>query len=124
MMKSLPLPLFSALILLLAAHVQAETRPDHYQGEPAETLEQAVTNFSEYNARLAELLAGELTPAALSEVHQLTYTLENALAKINEETAALAQTLEEVHVASETNQPQLVKDRGEAYLAVSRTLIP
>lgn len=123
MMKSLPLFLFSALSLLLAAHVQAETRPDHYKGEPAEILEQAVTNFSEYNAKLAELLAGELTPAALNEVHQLTYTLENALAKINEETATLAQTLEQVHVASESNQPQVVKDRGEAYLEVSRTLV-
>ncbi|MBL1376924.1 DUF6746 family protein [Zobellella iuensis] len=124
MIKSLSLPAFSALSLLLAANLQAETRPDHYQGEPAETLEQAVANFSEYNAKLAELLAGELTPAALNEVHQLTYTLENALAKINEETATLAQTLEEVHIASESNQPQVVKDRGQAYLAVSRTLIP
>ncbi|PSJ42623.1 hypothetical protein C7H85_16700 [Zobellella endophytica] len=122
-MKPLPLSLFSALPLLLAAHVQADARPDHYGGEPAETLTQAVANFSEYNTRLAELLVGELTPAALNEVHQLTYTLENALAKINEETATLAQTLEEVHVASETNQPQVVKDRGEAYLKVSRTLV-
>ncbi|WP_375057003.1 DUF6746 family protein [Zobellella sp. DQSA1] len=123
MMKSLSLPAFSALTLLLASHAQADTRPDHYKGEPADTLVQAVANFSEYNTKLAEVLAGELTPAALNEVHQLTYTLENALTKINEETAALAETLEEVHIASETNQPQVVKDRGEAYLEVSRTLI-
>ncbi|MDP5292128.1 hypothetical protein Q9290_07480 [Oceanimonas sp. CHS3-5] len=124
MMKMRSRLLLTSLPLLLACHVQADTRPSHYKGEPAETLTQAVSNFTDYNARLAELLAGELTPQALSEVHQLTYTLENALARINEETTALADTLEAVHVASESNQPGVVRDRGEAYLEVSRSLVP
>ncbi len=123
-MTSRSLSLFAALSFLLLPNAQAESRPGHYKGHPADTLQQAVTNFSEYNDKLATLLAGDLTPATLSEVHQLTYTLENALQKINEEASDLTDILEEVHLASESNQPAVVKERGEAYLEVSRTLIP
>ena len=114
----------AAAALLFAALAFADDDYEHYKGEPSKTLEQAVANLSEYNNRLEKVLAGELTPEAMNEVHQLTYTLENALQKINEEAADLTDILEEVHLASESNQPAVVKERGEAYLAVSRTLIP
>lgn len=99
-------------------------RVDHYEGLPAETLEDAVKNFSEYNRKLAAVLdKGELTAEDLDTIHQLTYTLENALEKINEEFSALADTLEEVHVASETTDYETVKTKGQKYLSVSRQLI-
>ena len=84
----------------VAASGAAET-VQHYKGKPAETLPQAVANFSEYNRKLKALLDGPVTDADMAEVHQLTYTLENALKKINEEMAELADTLEKVHQASE-----------------------
>ena len=44
---------------------------------------QAVANFSEYNGKLEGLIQQEhLSPQDMHEVHMLTYTLENALAKI------------------------------------------
>ena len=65
------------------------------RAEPAETMEQALANFSEYNARLAALLEqDELTMADLAQIHQLTYTLENALERINDDLEDLAETLE------------------------------
>ncbi|WP_193074540.1 DUF6746 family protein [Pseudomonas sp. FME51] len=99
-------------------------RPAHFKGEPADTLQQAVTNLSEYNTKLDELLAkDELTPMDMHEVHQLTYTLENALQKIQADLADTAEVLEEVHIASETGKPGVVTEKGQAYLQTTRILV-
>ncbi|WP_339802977.1 DUF6746 family protein [uncultured Marinobacter sp.] len=121
-MKRSLIAMATVATLFSSAMVHAE-RPDHYKGLPANTLDEAVANFSEYNDKLAEVLQGELTPEAMNEVHQLTYTLENALGKVSEEFELLAETLEEVHIASESNDPQTVKKQGEAYLEVSRKVV-
>jgi gas vesicle protein len=102
-----------------------EERVDHYRGLPAETLEEAVTNFSEYNTRLAAVLdKPELTAEDLESVHEITYTLENALEKINAEMDELAETLEALHLASETDDPEGTKSHGADYLETARTIIP
>lgn len=110
------LPL-AGLLLALATPALADERPDHFKGEPAETLEQALSNLSEYNAKLSELLAkDDLTPVDMHEVHQLTYTLENALQRLDREVDSLAETLEEVHLASESADSGTVREQGKAYL--------
>lgn len=96
---------------------------EHFKGKPSNSLEQAVSNFSEYSSKLEQVLDGELTPEAMGEVHELTYTLENALGKINAEFDALAATLETIHVASEHADPDTVKTNGEKFLSVSREVI-
>ena len=96
---------------------------EHFKGKPAETLEQAVSNFKEYNQKLEQILKGELSPEAMNEVHQLTYTLENALGKINEEFDTLAETLESIHLASERADANTVKASGQQYLDFSRQVI-
>lgn len=122
-MKRSLIAVATAAALFSSAMVHAE-RPEHYKGLQANTLDEAVTNFSEYNDKLAEVLRGELDPVAMNEVHQLTYTLENALDKITEEFVSLAETLEEVHLASESNDPETVRNSGKAYLEVSRKVVP
>ena len=110
-------------ILSFSALTLAE-RPEHFKGKPAETLEQAVTNFSEYNSKLAKILAKDaLNPKELHQVHELTYTLENALEKINAEFIELAEILETVHVASETADAKTVKNQGLHYLNTARQAI-
>ncbi|EDM69737.1 hypothetical protein RAZWK3B_07999 [Roseobacter sp. AzwK-3b] len=95
----------------------------HYAPEPSETLEQAVENFAKYNAKLANVLDRDpLTTADMEEVHEYTYTLEIALAKINEELGALPVVLEEVHQTSEGDDPERLRAAGEAYLAQARLL--
>lgn len=122
-MKRLASSLFVAT-LGLSLPVLADDRPGHYEGEPAETLEQAVANFSEYNSRLEAILGkGELSSADLHEVHELTYTLENALEKLRDEMEDLAEVLEEVHVASENADAATVMSRGRLYLETSRQVI-
>ncbi|SDS99870.1 hypothetical protein SAMN05216198_3373 [Halopseudomonas litoralis] len=123
-----PFRLFAGIIVLgLSAASWAQNdaeRPAHFKGEPAETLQQAVSNLSEYNIKLDELLAkDQLTPMDMHEVHQLTYTLENALQKIQADLVETAEVLEEVHIASETGKPEVVKTKGQIYLETTRTLV-
>lgn len=109
--------------LAVAAGAVADERPSHFKGLPAPDLATAVSNFSEYNNRLEAAINGELTDADLGEIHILTYTLENALEKINVDLEALAQTLEKIHIASETANRDVLKDAGPVYLTTSRSVI-
>lgn len=95
----------------------------HFEGRPADTLPQAVANFAEYNGKLRAILDGKVTDADMADVHQLTYTLENALKKINDEMAGLAVTLEAVHQASEKLDRAAVLKHGRAYLSVADEVV-
>jgi hypothetical protein len=122
-MKSLLSAVMLGSTLFFAGAALADERPDHYKGKPSDTLEQAVANFSEYNQKLKTALAGELTPLAMVEIHELTYTIEVALEKIHAETAKLKDTLEELHVASEHMDTDTAKAHGDAYIKAAQTLI-
>lgn len=124
----LPIALLALLIALFMTSVfgtaQADERVDHFEGQPAETLEQAVANFSDYNERLSKVLSqDELTAADLAKVHELTYTLENALGKINSELTSLGETLEALHLASEALNEQSARDHGQDYLETAGKVI-
>lgn len=94
-----------------------ESRIDHFEALPSETLVQAVDNFTTHNVHLAAILEQEtLSMDDLNAVHELTYTLEVALEKLHTDLAALADTLEAVHVASETGDIDGVRVNGDAYL--------
>ncbi|CAM5349046.1 DUF6746 family protein [Thauera mechernichensis] len=95
----------------------------HFEAKPSETLDQAVANFSEYNTKLQAILDGAVSDGDMADVHQLTYTLETALAKMNEEMGKLAETLEEVHQASEKLDREGVIKHGKAYLETSRKVV-
>ncbi len=114
-----------AMGIAAAAPLSAGERVEHYEAAQAETLEQAVANFSEYNAKLSEVLAQpDLTANDLEAVHELTYTLEDALAKIRGDLAGLAETLEALHLASEAHEAEAAERHGADYLATARTLVP
>lgn len=108
---------------LIALPVTADDDVDHFQGLPAKTLEQAVTNISEYNRRLEKLLAGNLSPEVMTQIHQLTYTLENALDTLDDSIDQLEDTLEQVHKASERADSATVRSAGKQYLNNSRKII-
>ncbi len=121
-MKTQTLALLTCAALTFPVSSLAE-EVEHFEGKQSTTLEAAVANFSEYNKKLETILKGELTPEAMNDVHQLTYTLENALGKINEEFDGLAVTLEEIHLASERADTDGVASHGKSYLQTSRTVI-
>jgi len=112
----------AALSFGVATMAKAET-VEHFKGESADTLEEAVTHFKRYNHRLETLLKKDSMSAEdVTKVHELTYTLETALAKINQELDKLALTLEEVHLASEKYDADAVHEHGEAYMEVIKTI--
>lgn len=120
-MKRVNSPLLLAAALTLSASafaVQAE-RLDHFKGKEAKTLSEAYENLATYNRELQRLLEGELTAEAMAEIHQITYTLENALQTIDHEVDGTAETLEEVHLASERNNTAVTKEKGKQYLSRS-----
>lgn len=126
MKKTLLVPAL-ALVLgtAMVAHGHNHDRYDHFEGEEAATLESAVANFSAYNTKLADVLEhDELDAEALMTIHQITYTLENALEKIEDELDELADVLEDLHKASETGDVDAARKHGDAYLDTARKVIP
>lgn len=115
---------FAALPLATAPSAMAE-RFRHYEARQSNTLKEAVENFAAYNAKIAAVMAkDELTDTDLERIHELTYTLEDALARINRVMQALPQTLETLHIASENHQPAAVRGAGAVYLDIATTVIP
>lgn len=113
-----------AALLAFGSATLADDRPSHYEGLSADDLQTAVKNFSTYNAKLEALLAKKhLTPEDLAAIHEMTYTLENALGRITTEFAALEESLEEVHQASEHADAESVQEHGARYLDKSRKII-
>ncbi|WP_102797010.1 DUF6746 family protein [Bowmanella denitrificans] len=112
-------------MLMCSTLASAETRPDHYHGQSAESLEQALQNLDLYNAKLQQVVnKAELTIEDMVLVHELTYSLENALQRLDLELGNLAETLEEVHVGSEQAKTELVRIKARAYLQHSARLLP
>jgi|SRR5690554_4033873 len=123
------LPFFGALALS-AAFVTApalasddDKRPDHFKGQPSENLDQALDNLREYNEKLADVMNGELTPQKMAEIHQLTYTLEVALQRLDDEVDHLQDVLEDVHKGSEHMDFDKVTKNAKQYLETSGKIV-
>jgi septal ring factor EnvC (AmiA/AmiB activator) len=116
-MKTLILTLYASLVLLTSQSAMADERPDHFEGRASDTLEQALANLAEANREVAEILAQEeIAMADMARIHQLTYTLENALERIDEDYDQLEEQLEALHLASEGADPERARELGETYL--------
>ncbi len=100
-----------------------EDRAEHFEGKPANNLDQALTNFREANSKLTELLAkDELSGADMAQVHKLSYTIENAMARLQKEMDQMASDLEWVHKASERMDHKTVRAKGKNYLDAANKL--
>lgn len=109
---------------MVASAAVADDSHGHFKGKPSETLEQALVNFSEYNQKLSEVLKQEtLSALDMQQIHELTYTLENALEKINASMLELTETLEAVHVGSETGDTETTRAEGLRYLETARQIV-
>lgn len=95
----------------------------HFDGKNFDTLGDAVSAFHQYNQRLERLVGQpELSAQDMSQIHELTYTLENAIERMQAELEVLAETLEEVHLASEANDAARIQKFAVPYLAGSEQL--
>lgn len=100
-----------------------ERQYQHFKPEPAENLQQAIMNLNKYNAMLDEIVNGDLSAEDMAKVHELTYTLEVALARLSKELDVAANSLEEVHLGSEQMNKQRVKGFGKDYLKTLNHLL-
>jgi len=116
--------LAAALALGVAAlPVTASEEVDHYAAEPSETLAEALENLSAYNAKVAAVMDREtLGVADMEEVHEYTYTMEQAVARIASEMEKIAVVLERVHLSSEGDNPDALRGETEVYLELTAPL--
>ncbi|MDX5363343.1 MAG: hypothetical protein LPJ91_04225 [Pseudazoarcus pumilus] len=99
-------------------------RVAHYQGKQAEGLAEAVANLREANAKLAELLGGEVGEYDIHDIHSLSYTLEESLAKMRKELEHLQGEVESMHFYSEGLDREEVIQYGNVYLQGIAPLLP
>ncbi len=120
-MKIWKIAFFASLSMLIAQSALADDRPDHFEGQSADTLEQARANLAEANREIAAILAqDEISMTDMARIHELTYTLENALERIDEEYDELEDQLEALHLASEGADIERARELGDAYLDQSQ----
>jgi hypothetical protein len=124
-MKHLPFLLVAPVFALgLCGVARADDRPAHFKGEQAATLDEALAHLATYNAQLRDILArDELGPEDTAKSHERTYPLGNALGRIESEVEAMAESLEDVHVASERFELETVRTQGRRYLDASSKLV-
>lgn len=106
-MKNIVIIAIVSMLAFASFSFAEEERLGHFEGKEASTLEVTIVNLTEANARLRELLKKTLEPKDVVEIHELSYTAENALAEIAEEQVRLAALMEEVHLASESGASYL-----------------
>lgn len=115
--------LAAALFSVTLINISYADPVEHFQGKSADTLAVAISNFNKGNQRLKKMLSQDsLSGTDIAAIHELTYTLENALAKINDDLKQLTVTLEELHLASEDKDAVKVKTQGDKYLSVANDL--
>ncbi|ACV25661.1 DUF6746 family protein [Kangiella koreensis] len=114
----------SAIILAAATlSVAHATDVRHFKGEKPETMAEAIAIIEKYNAQLEGRIQYELTPYTMAEIHQMSYSLENALQFIEAHLDKTQDNLEKVHIASETNDPETVQKKGKEYLQGTKDLL-
>jgi hypothetical protein len=117
--------IFAAFCLTFSAASFAsdERNYDHFPGLKAPTMAIALCNISRYNDLLMQIIKkDEISVAEMTEVHELTYTLENAIGKLSEDLIQAKVDLEQVHLASETLQVAIIKRHADLYLATTDAL--
>ena len=95
----------------------------HFKGEQPKNLAEAFSILAKYNAKLEAATSSEPTPMQMSEIHQMTYSLENALEFIDDHIDEVEENLEHVHKASERMDTKTVLEKGKAYLMGSKELL-
>ncbi len=96
---------------------------DHFKGKPSPDLKSALCNLQEFDKKLKMATTGDkLTPTQMAEVHQLTYTLEVAVQRVQSELAIVAEELENAHKGSEVMANEKVKKGAKEYLTRTKLL--
>lgn len=114
----------SILLLSASQSTLADEKYNHFPSLKSEDINTALCNIKNYNEKLAVITSKtELSAEDMVKVHELTYTLENAVNFLRETLKQVSVDLEEVHKASERLEPKIIKSAGESYLSPTTTLV-
>ncbi|MBF7073597.1 hypothetical protein ISG33_09345 [Glaciecola sp. MH2013] len=115
--------LTTLLILGATSLVQADEKYSHFPAIESTNIQAALCNIKSYNQKLLAITSkAELTPEDMVKVHELTYTLENAVNFIKASLEQVSVDLEDVHKASERLDQKVIKESGEKYLAPTNVI--
>ena len=93
------------------------------EGQPIETLKQAVDALALNNDLLEVLLdKPELTDSDLAIIQRLTETIESALHKVDEEIDIMIEQVLEVRAGADGQEQERIRDSGQDYLERIKTL--
>ncbi|MBT0585990.1 DUF6746 family protein [Alteromonas oceanisediminis] len=126
-MKLMPLLLSTtfAATLCLSNTVVADDEYQHFAAKPSEDLSSALCNLKDYNALLTDIVEtdADIPVEGMVKIHELTYTLENAIQQLQRDLATIAEDLESVHKASERIDQATVSEKSAAYLEATSLLL-
>lgn len=117
------LTLLSTALLTFAAYQPQiafagdDAKVEHYESKEFSNAKEALAGLTTTSNEMAALAAdSELDGTKMEKIHQISYTTENAVAKLGAG-EKLAATLEEVHLASEEHDPADLKNKFITYQA-------
>ncbi len=122
-MKKYILTAFAVLLPSLSP-AQAGEKYNHFPSLEAANTSAAFCNLAKFNQKLQAITNKKtLTAEDMVKVHELTYTLENAVIRLQKELDVIAVDLEKVHKASEHLKQDVIKNSGAKYLVATQLLL-
>lgn len=113
-----------ALCLMSSFASHADDKYQHFASVDSPNLSAALCNLQLYNDKISSLVnQPSLTVVDMVKIHELTYTLENALKQISTDLTDMAEDLEKMHLASESIDAEVISTSGEKYLAATNALV-
>ncbi len=111
----------TALLTLSTTIADDKDRVDHFKGIEASSVHEARELLKTYNDKLRALQNKEtMVVTDLGEIHLMTYTLENQIAYLVADLKKMADSLEELHLTSETGDIAKTAEKLDSYLKHAR----
>ncbi|TQV73122.1 hypothetical protein FLL45_16850 [Aliikangiella marina] len=121
--KSITLAVAGVVLTCATGFVHAE-QVRHFAGKEVADYSQALAVLKSHNHQLKLLLSQKrLTKADLEQIHQMTYTMENAYQKMQQELTSTAEALEALHLASEGESSEKARELAKNYVVKSEQVL-
>ena len=113
-----------ASLMFTATFAHADEKFSHFPSEESPNTVVALCNMAEFNKKLQAIVNKDaITPEDMVKVHELTYTLENAVMRLQKDLETIAVDLEKVHKASEHLDKKTIHRAGKDYLKATSELL-
>lgn len=109
---------------LMISTAQADDKFSHFPSLDSPSTSVALCNLAEFNQKLQAIVNKKtITTEDMVKVHELTYTLENAVIRLQKDLKTISVDLEKVHKASEHLKADVITGSGTNYLTATNLLL-